>query len=103
MTMGISWLLCIFKSWPWLGWFLAGGAGIGGGHAGLFADDLVADSVGDGLLGVEEAVALRILANFLEALPGALGHDGNQRVFGFEDLLGLDFDVRRLPVHAAEG
>src|SRR5438477_12452296 len=98
MTMGISWLLCIFKSWPWLGWFLARRAGVGGGHARLFADDLIADAVGDGLLGVEESIALRILADLLEALPGALGHDGDQRVLGFEDFLGLNFDVRRLPV-----
>src|SRR5437773_1365967 len=68
----------------------------------LLADHLVADAVGDGLLGVEEAIALRIVADLLDALPGALGHDGDEGFLGFENFLGLDFDVRRLPVHAAE-
>src|SRR5256885_579048 len=69
---------------------------------GLEADDLVADAVRDGLLGVEEAVALRILLNLLRALAAALGHHVDERLLSLENLLGLDLDVRRLPVHAAE-
>src|SRR3954470_1573560 len=78
-------------------------AGIGGGDAGLFADHLIADAVGHGLLGVEEAVALGILADLVDALAGALGHDADERVLGLEDFLRLNFDVGGLSIHAAEG
>src|SRR5688572_21501430 len=76
--------------------------GFGGLAVALFANHFVADAVLHGRRRVEESVALAVLADAIGRLPGALGQDVDQRVLRLEDLLGLDLDVRRLTVHAAE-
>src|SRR5437763_5116296 len=55
---------------PYTTLFRSRRAGIGRGDARLFADHFITDSVGDGLLGVEEAIALRIVADLLDAQAG---------------------------------
>src|SRR5689334_20239461 len=65
-----------------------GRVGGGGGLIGLLlAEHLVADPVGDGLLGVKEPVAFGVLADALDRLPGAAGHDPVEVVLGLEDVL----------------
>src|SRR5688500_7068089 len=76
--------------------------GFGGLDVGVFAEDFVADAIGDSLFRVKEPIALAVLANAVGGLAGTLGHDVDQRILGLEDFLGLDFDVGGLPIHAAK-
>src|ERR1700722_59633 len=64
---------------------------------------LVANTVRHGLLGVEKAITLAVLAHSLKCLAGALGHYVNQGVLGLENFLSLDFDIGGLSINAAEG
>ena len=63
-------------------------------------DDLVDQAVLDGLLGLEEAVALHVLVDLLERLAGVLGVDLVDPLARVEDLAGVDLDVRRLALEA---
>src|SRR5262245_27409690 len=65
-------------------------------------DDLVDEAVLDGLLPREEEVAIGVLFDLLEALPGVPDEDVVQLLTQAEDLASLDVDVGGLPLHAAE-
>src|SRR5262245_12437274 len=65
-------------------------------------DDFIDDAVFHGFVGPEEPVALAVFADAIGGLAGALGHDADEGFLGLEDLLGLDFDIGRLPINAAK-
>ena len=66
-------------------------------------NDLVDQPVGLGFFRVEEEVPLHVGLDILHALPGTLGVDPVQLLARLEDLAGMDLDVGRLPLRAAEG
>src|SRR5262249_1644356 len=53
------------------------------------------------LLGAHEVVALRVLGDLLQRLPGVLGDDLVESPAHVDDLLGVDLDVGRLALEAA--
>src|SRR6185312_10054108 len=56
-------------------------------------DDPVDEPVLDGLVGLEEAVALHVAVNLLLGLPGVVGVDLVGALADVEDLAGVDLDV----------
>src|SRR5437867_10328272 len=83
-------------------WFRRVGGGFDSFHRRIVAENFIADSIGDGLFGIEETIALGVFANALGWLAGAFTHDLDECVFGFENFFSLDFDIGRLAVHTAE-
>src|SRR4029077_19637806 len=65
-------------------------------------DDLVDETVLDGLLAGEKEVAVGVLLDLLEALPGVLYQDVVHLLTEPDDLPRLDVDVGRLALHAPE-
>src|SRR5271166_6627182 len=66
-------------------------------------DDLVDQAVLDGLVRGHHEVAVRVLGDLVNLLPGVRGHHLVEQVAHPQDLAGLDLDVRRLPADAAPG
>src|SRR5512137_2426277 len=62
----------------------------------------VDQAVGGGLLAGHEIVAIGVGLDPVDRLAGVLRQDGVQAVPGVEDLAGVDLDVRRLALEAAE-
>src|SRR5471030_2091957 len=54
-----------------------------------------------GLVGGQEAVAIRVFGDLLDRLARAFGHDAVQTMAQVQDFLGLDFDVRSHALRAA--
>src|SRR6266508_5406759 len=69
---------------------------------GLGGDDLVDDLVFLGLLRGHEEVAVGIPLDLLHALPRVVNQDAVELLPHAEDLPGLDVDVGRLSLHAAQ-
>src|SRR6185312_8585669 len=67
----------------------------------VHGDHLVHDAVGPGLLCAHEVVAVAVLLDPLQGLPGVLGDDLVEPALHPEDLLGLDLDVGGLTLRAA--
>src|SRR4051812_32912029 len=72
-------------------------------RASMRGDHLVDEPVLDGLVGLEEAVALHVGVHFLSRLARVLGVDLVDAPAGLEDLLRVDVDVRRLALEAGRG
>src|SRR6185437_14207714 len=66
----------------------------------VLLDDPVDQPVLDGLVGLEEAVALHVAVNLLLGLPGVVGVDLVGALTDVEDLAGVDLDVRGLALEA---
>ena len=69
----------------------------------VLGDDLVDEPVLDGLLGLEEAVALQVRVDLLDRLPGVVGEDLVDAAAHLEDLPGVDVDVRGLAFEDGRG
>src|SRR3954451_18862116 len=69
-------------------------------RASVLGDHPVDDAVLLGLLRAQEVVALRVLLDLVELLPGVVGDDLVQPAAQLDDLAGVDLDVRRLPLEA---
>src|SRR5947209_19984605 len=69
----------------------------------VVVDHPVDEAVLDRLIGLEEAVALHVGVDLLEALPGVLGVDLIDPPADVEDLLGVDRDVGGLALEAGRG
>src|SRR5947209_13625692 len=69
----------------------------------VVVDHPVDEGVGCRLIGLEEAVALHVGVDLLEALPGVLGVDLIDPPADVEDLLGVDRDVGGLALEAGRG
>ena len=63
--------------------------------------DAVDEAVLGGLVGLEEAVALHVVMDLLDRLPGVLGVDLVDAPAGLDDLLRVDLDVGRLALEPA--
>jgi hypothetical protein len=63
-------------------------------------EDAVDEAVRDGLVGLEEAIALHVAMHLLLAAPRVLGVDLVHALARLEDLARLDLDVRRLALEA---
>ena len=66
-------------------------------------EDPVDQAVLDGLLGGEEAVAVHVVVDLLDRLAGVVGVDLVDALAQLEDLAGVDLDVGRLALEAADG
>src|SRR4051812_28015524 len=66
----------------------------------MAGDHLVDEPVLDGLVGLEEAIALHVAMHVLDRLAGVLGVDLVDAHARLEDLPGVDLDVRRLALEA---
>jgi len=69
----------------------------------VLGDDLVDESVLDGLFGPEEPVTLHVPMDRLERLPGVLDVEVLELRARLEDLPRVDLDVGRLPLEAGGG
>jgi hypothetical protein len=67
----------------------------------FFVEHLIDQAVFLRLLGAHIPVPLGLELNLLDRLTGMLGQDTVDRLFGPEDLLGLDLDIGGLSGHAA--
>src|SRR4051794_38578537 len=63
---------------------------------------LVDQAVIDGFLGCEKAVAIGVLLDLLDRLPGVLGHQAVHALAKVQDELSVDGDIRRLTLEATE-
>src|SRR2546427_299486 len=68
----------------------------------LGRDDFVDDSIVLRLLGGHEKVAIGVTLDLVHALAGVVHEDAVQLLAHPEDLAGLDVDVGRLALHAAQ-
>ena len=66
----------------------------------MLVDDPVDEPVLDGLVGLEEAVALHVAVDLLLGLPGVVGVDLVGALADVEDLAGVDLDVGGLALEA---
>ena len=66
----------------------------------MLVDHLVDQAVLDGLVGLEEAVALHVGVNLLDRLTGVVRVDLVDPLADVEDLARVDLDVRRLAFEA---
>src|ERR1700761_4874174 len=66
----------------------------------VLVDHAVDEPVLDGLVGLEEAVALHVLVDLLLGLPGVVGVDLVGALADVEDLARVDLDIRRLTLEA---
>ena len=66
-------------------------------------DDLIHQAVLLRLFSGQEMVALAVTADGLIVLAGVLGEDLIQTALDGDDLLGMDLDVRGLPLGSAGG